>query len=64
MMANGQAWRNQYNDQGLLIKVVDAKGGVNTLDYNNVGQLIKQTDCSQQSSTYDYDGKGHVVNVD
>jgi RHS repeat-associated protein len=45
------------------IQIIDAKGGIKTLQWSKSGQLLRYTDCSKQSTEYVYDVWGDLAQV-
>lgn len=56
--------RYHYDDAALPdrpTRIVDAKGGVRTLQWNRLGLPASITDCSGQTQRYEYDGEGRLT---
>lgn len=72
MHPDGLTENTVYNEVGLPVMLIDAKGGVKRINYNNEAQVVQFTDCSGQSTHYEYnndfdlvemvDAKGFITN--
>ena len=55
----GYATTYQGNENGLVVKLQDARGGVTRTEYNEYNELLKETDSLGATTTYAYDERGH-----
>jgi RHS repeat-associated protein len=52
-----------WNDLGLVTKIIDALGGVTTLQWDNYCRKISETDPNGSTITYKYDERGNLIEV-
>ena len=53
--------RYDWNDQGLVVRLVDGRGGETTLEYNEYSEMLGETDALGQRREYQYDDRGNQV---
>jgi RHS repeat-associated protein len=59
--ALGDATTYEFNEQGLLAKLIDPRSEVTTYHYDASGNLISTVDPDGQTTSYTYDTEGHVT---
>ncbi|MDR0477197.1 MAG: DUF6531 domain-containing protein, partial [Desulfobulbaceae bacterium] len=61
---NGAAWAYEYDEEGLLTKVIDPLGGVATTAWDHLlMQPLVESNAAGQESRYDYDKLGNLIRV-
>ena len=61
MMGYHTLIQKEYDEKGMLRKLIDQDAGTTTYDYNPFGQLRFQTDPKGKMTGYDYDKGGRVT---
>ncbi|RZK44326.1 MAG: RHS repeat protein, partial [Hymenobacter sp.] len=57
----GHATTYLGNENGLVVEVQDARGGVTLTEYNEFNDLLSHTDALGQTTKYDYDERGNCL---
>jgi RHS repeat-associated protein len=57
----GHATTYLGNENGLVVAVQDARGGVTRTEYNEHNEVLRETDALGQATSYKYDKRGNCV---
>ncbi len=59
--AGGATYTNEFDDRGLLDKVIDPLQHVTLFHYDGNGNLVQETDPAGQVYSYAYDAQGNMI---
>lgn len=52
------------NENGLVVKTMDARGGITLSDYNEANELLSETDALGYETEYTYDERGNLLQTE
>ena len=59
----GYETKYEYDSNGNLITITDARGNISSRDYDSHGNIITYTDFRNYQTNYSYDYHGNMVNI-